>query len=146
MFSASYLFRIPQIDRAQMLRQVLGGILSTYRNVAAMTATDLTDATSTRSCLVVAPHPDDETFGCGATILRKRAHGTPVRVVIVTDGRHSTKSAVISPEALAALRRREALDACSRLGLDSTDVIFLDYEDGKLETQLPDLTSRIAEL
>jgi len=94
----------------------------------------------------VAPHPDDETFGCGATILRKRAHGTPVRVVIVTDGRHSTKSAVISPEALAALRRREALDACSRLGLDSTDVIFLDYEDGKLETQLPDLTSRIAEL
>jgi len=49
-------------------------------------ARDDTATSAARSALVLAPHPDDETLGCGATILRKRAAGTPVHVLIVTDG------------------------------------------------------------
>ena len=32
---------------------------------------DVTEQFAEQSCLVVAPHPDDETFGCGATIVRQ---------------------------------------------------------------------------
>ena len=47
---------------------------------------DLTEAFARRSTLVLAPHPDDETLACGATILHKRARGTRVHIVIATDG------------------------------------------------------------
>lgn len=36
--------------------------------------------------LVLAPHPDDEVFGCGGAIMRHLAAGDPVRVIVVTDG------------------------------------------------------------
>src|SRR4029450_12640391 len=41
--------------------------------------TDVTEASATRSCLVVAPHPDDETLGCGVTIMRKLEAGPAAR-------------------------------------------------------------------
>ncbi len=79
--------------------------------------------------LVIAPHPDDETVGCGAAISRFCAEGRKVRVVIVTDGRASTKSAIISPDALAGIRHEEALRASAKLGLSEKEVFFLDYPD-----------------
>ena len=36
--------------------------------------------------LVLAPHPDDEVFGCGGAILRHAAHGDAVHVIIASDG------------------------------------------------------------
>lgn len=38
-----------------------------------------------RKVLFVAPHPDDETLGCGGTILRHKAEGDDVCWLIVTD-------------------------------------------------------------
>ena len=38
--------------------------------------------------LVLAPHPDDEVFGCAGAILAHRAHADWVQVVVVTDGQH----------------------------------------------------------
>lgn len=34
--------------------------------------------------IVIAPHPDDETLGCGGTLLRRRAEGASLAWVIVT--------------------------------------------------------------
>jgi LmbE family N-acetylglucosaminyl deacetylase len=107
---------------------------------------DVTEASAGRSCLVVAPHPDDETLGCGVTIMRKLDAGTPVRVVIATDGRRSSDSKVMSPEELVRVRRREALEATGRLGLGPDDVVFLDFEDQGLADRLPELTERLAAL
>jgi LmbE family N-acetylglucosaminyl deacetylase len=105
---------------------------------------DVTGATARRSCLVVAPHPDDETLGCGVTIMRKLDAGTPVKVVIATDGRHSSHSKVISPEQLVEIRHAEALQATRRLGLEPRDVVFLDLHDQDLENSQPELSDRLA--
>jgi glycosyltransferase involved in cell wall biosynthesis/LmbE family N-acetylglucosaminyl deacetylase len=38
------------------------------------------------AALVLAPHPDDEVFGCGGAIVRHVHSGVPVHVVVLTDG------------------------------------------------------------
>ena len=35
--------------------------------------------------LVLAPHPDDEVFGCGGAIMRHVDRGKPVQVIVVSD-------------------------------------------------------------
>jgi LmbE family N-acetylglucosaminyl deacetylase len=107
---------------------------------------DVTEASAGRSCLVVAPHPDDETLGCGVTIMRKLDAGTPVKVAIATDGRRSSESRVMSAEELVRVRRQEALEATGRLGLGPDDVVFLDFEDQGLADNLAELTERLAAL
>src|SRR5829696_1206258 len=67
-------------------------LAAAWRWTTRITARDETAAVAARGCLVIAPHPDDETLGCGATIARKRAAGTPVRVVIVADGRYAQRA------------------------------------------------------
>jgi LmbE family N-acetylglucosaminyl deacetylase len=96
-------------------------------------ATDETDAAAGRSCLVLAPHPDDETLGAGALIARKRAAGTRVRVLVVTDGRRSHVSRVLDPDALAAVRRAESERACAVLGVPDEDLVHLELPEGTVE-------------
>src|SRR5205085_706847 len=85
--------------------------------------------------LVLSPHPDDETFGCGAAIARATAAGTPVTLVVATDGRNSASSARLTPQRLAELRTAELRDAGRRLGLADGDIHQLGYEDGTLAQQ-----------
>jgi LmbE family N-acetylglucosaminyl deacetylase len=95
-------------------------------------AQDMTSQTATRSCLVLAPHPDDETLGCGATIMRKVAAGTPVQVVIAADGRYAYPSSTLSVDALVEIREEEARRACAVLGLPCENITFLRLEDCRL--------------
>jgi LmbE family N-acetylglucosaminyl deacetylase len=68
--------------------------------------------------LVLAPHPDDETLGCGGTICRHVISGDQVCIVIVTDGGKS-RAGGLNRETMIEMRREEARDAMSAL-LDST--------------------------
>ena len=95
-------------------------------------AEDMTSQTATRSCLILAPHPDDETLGCGATIMRKLAAGTPVQVVIAADGRHWYQSGKLSFDVLNEIREQEARRACTILGLPCENITFLRFEDCRL--------------
>jgi LmbE family N-acetylglucosaminyl deacetylase len=95
-------------------------------------AEDVTSRTTTRSCLVLAPHPDDETLGCGATIMRKVAAGTRVKVVVAADGRYAYPTSKLSIGALIEMREEEALRACAILGLSRENVTFLRFEDTRL--------------
>jgi N-acetylglucosamine malate deacetylase 1 len=72
-----------------------------------------------RRLLVIAPHPDDEVLGSGATIARYAADGTEVCVCIVTRGDPS-----MFDESSVVRVRREATDAHRLLGVSKT--IFLE--------------------
>lgn len=55
-----------------------------------------------RHALVLAPHPDDEVFGCGGAVLAHVQRGTPVSVIILTDGSLYGDAAVRMAESRAA--------------------------------------------
>ena len=54
------------------------------------------------AALVIAPHPDDEVFGCGGAIASHVKHGQPVCVVVLTDGALYGDAAVRQLESNAA--------------------------------------------
>jgi LmbE family N-acetylglucosaminyl deacetylase len=83
------------------------------------------------SAVVFAPHQDDETLGCGGTIILKRQAGTPVTVVFMTDGSTSHRRFIQADE-LIRLRKQEAFDAAVILGVAVDDVRFLDFPDSRL--------------
>lgn len=74
--------------------------------------------------LVFAPHPDDETLGCGGTLAKLKAVGCTIKVVFVTDG----GGAGGLPEGSIAIRQQEAAAALTTLGVQ--DWLFLDEPDG----------------
>lgn len=83
--------------------------------------------------LVIAPHPDDETFGCGAMIARKRNEGLPVHVVFLTDGSASHPNhPLVSPDEIAVARQLEAMAALGVLGMESEAIHFFNEADGTL--------------
>ncbi|KAF0676053.1 PIG-L deacetylase family protein [Profundibacterium mesophilum] len=61
-----------------------------------------------KSLAVIAPHPDDETLGCGALLHGALEMGIPCRVICMTDGSAShPNSRSHDRDSLAALRQRE---------------------------------------
>lgn len=80
--------------------------------------------------LVFAPHPDDETLGCGGAIAAACRAGSRVVIAAVTDGRLSHPASARYPgDALAALRRRELDRAASLLTDGRGEVVWLGYSD-----------------
>jgi LmbE family N-acetylglucosaminyl deacetylase len=109
-------------------------------------AEDVTSQTAARSCLVLAPHPDDETLGCGATIMRKLATGTSVQVVIAADGRYAYPKSKLSADALIEIREEEACRACAILGLARENITFLRLEDLRLADHRELLRDRLFDI
>jgi LmbE family N-acetylglucosaminyl deacetylase len=104
---------------------------------------DVTDASTHRSCVVLAPHPDDETLGCGAMLMRKAAAGTAVHVVVVSDG--ATWPPDHDPADNIATRDAELRAACRILGLADDDVTHLSFPETKLDTVGAALTDAVAD-
>jgi LmbE family N-acetylglucosaminyl deacetylase len=83
--------------------------------------------------LVVAPHPDDETLGCGGLIARLVAAGSIVHTVFVTDGGASHPHSRAWPRPrLTALREREATEALAALGAGESPRTFLRLSDAAM--------------
>ena len=84
-----------------------------------------------RSILIVAPHPDDETLGCGGAIALSGQLNIPVSVLIVSDGTKShPNSKAYPPPALKKVREQESLAALAILGVAPEAVTFLGLPDG----------------
>jgi LmbE family N-acetylglucosaminyl deacetylase len=81
--------------------------------------------------LLVAPHPDDETLGFGATAATLQSRGVDVRVVSVSDGGGAYPDlSAMERTWLERIRRSELFHATSHLGLKTP--ISLGLPDGKL--------------
>ncbi|MGB3310172.1 MAG: PIG-L deacetylase family protein [Nodosilinea sp.] len=90
-------------------------------------------ATLQAPVLVVAPHPDDETLGCGGAIAQLRSLGCPVQVLVISDGANShPRSRQYPPPRLRQLRQAETLAALTLLGVAAADVTFLGLPDGSV--------------
>lgn len=70
--------------------------------------------------LVLAPHPDDETIGCGGALALHRAHGDPVKVLVLTDGALAERPNGGGPDYIA-LREQEARSALAILGIEEVE-------------------------
>ncbi|MES2949192.1 MAG: PIG-L family deacetylase [Pseudomonadota bacterium] len=79
--------------------------------------------------LVLAPHPDDEVFGCGGAILRQVAEGGVVQVVVVTDGDHQPDQT--DTQEYCRTRRAESHQAAQALGYGAP--VFWGLKDRGLE-------------
>lgn len=64
--------------------------------------------------LVLAPHPDDEVFGCGGALARHADAGACIRTIVLTDGRLAGGS--LTADALVATREAESRAAAAALG------------------------------
>ncbi len=85
--------------------------------------------------VVVAPHPDDESLGCGGLIAAARARGADVRLLVVSDGVGSHRnSASHPPERLRTLREAETIEAAAALGLEAAAIRFLRLPDAAVPT------------
>ncbi|NET07412.1 MAG: PIG-L family deacetylase [Symploca sp. SIO2B6] len=98
-----------------------------------------------RSTLVFSPHPDDETLGCGGTIIRKKQAGADVKIVFMTDG-STSHSHLMPANKLKAIRASEALAAAQKLGVEASDVIFLEVKDGTLANHQDAASKRVVEI
>lgn len=85
--------------------------------------------------VVVAPHPDDETLGCGGAIALLCNRIYDVRVLVISDGTLSHPNSQKYPApALQSLREQETLTALSILGVERSAVTFLRLKDGSVPT------------
>ena len=90
--------------------------------------------------LVVSPHPDDESVGCGGTVRRHVLAGDHVHVLFLTRGEGGGHGR--PPQETAILRRAEAEGAGAILGV--AELEFWEEPDGALSAEAA-LVSRLGE-
>ncbi len=71
-----------------------------------------------QSMLVVAPHQDDETIGCGGALALQVRSGKAAAIVMVQDGAEGHEELGMARQALTELRNEESRRAAAVLGLE----------------------------
>jgi LmbE family N-acetylglucosaminyl deacetylase len=100
-----------------------------------------------RRPLVLAPHPDDESLGCGGLIAAACDAGLAPVVVILTDGSASHPgSQQYPPPKLRALREQEAVCATAALGLPRRNLYFMRARDTCLPASGPVFDTHVVRL
>jgi LmbE family N-acetylglucosaminyl deacetylase len=101
------------------------------------------------ACLIVAPHPDDETIGAGIWMDRHR--NLAITVLHVTDGSprdlsDARAAGLQSRRAYAAARRRELHNALRPVGIGRSQLRIFSYVDKESYLHLPELIARTVTL
>jgi N-acetylglucosamine malate deacetylase 1 len=83
---------------------------------------------SSLNVLVIAPHPDDESIGCGGTVCVHAGRGDRVTAAFLSSGEAGLTN--LPPEQARLVRERESREAAAALGMASVN--FLRLPDGHL--------------
>src|SRR5690349_9019547 len=84
--------------------------------------------------LIVTAHPDDVDFGSAGSVARWTDPGMEVAHCHRTSGQAGRLDRSVSPPAMIEIREAEQRAAAKVVGV--TDVTFLGYPDGRLESTL----------
>lgn len=87
-----------------------------------------------KTILVVAAHPDDAEFGCGATTAKFIKMGAKAYYVVCTDGNRGSRHNQFENKKLVRERLKEQKNAADVIG--ASDIFFLNHEDGNLVADL----------
>lgn len=89
--------------------------------------------------LILAPHPDDETLGCGGTAAIYASQGADIRLIVISDAKELSSDA--SNLALMEIRKQETIQASKILGIG--EVQFWDFPDGELSDFTADIWCKV---
>lgn len=100
--------------------------------------------------VILAPHPDDESLGCGGLIATRAAEGRRVVVVVVTDGRALLRRFGIDRDPteleVSAMRKDETRRSVGILTRGKGEIVFLDVPNEELVAQQAAATQRVTAL
>lgn len=112
-----YLFRIVRCSLLRIITSIYSKKLDTYGS----------------SCLVIAPHPDDEVLGCGGLILKYRKAYKSIYVVFLTAGEASHRNCCSKEDKLIAEARRDLGSYVAKIiDIPQENLFYLNWEDGLL--------------
>jgi len=95
---------------------------------------------SQKDAIVLAPHPDDESFGCGGSIARHTANGSRIKVIFLTDGDKGDFAGRFGKD-YTRIRRNSAEKAMSILGVE--DYEFWGYKDRGLHLKEEEVLEKL---
>jgi LmbE family N-acetylglucosaminyl deacetylase len=123
----------------------MGAAWGRLQTIAARTATDLLVP---GGALVLSPHQDDETIGCGLLMAEKTRRGIPVSVAVATDGSAGWFSPAPrpAPHEIAEIRHDEWHRALDCLAVPRTHRFELGFPDGGLSDHEGELAAGIGDL
>jgi LmbE family N-acetylglucosaminyl deacetylase len=88
---------------------------------------------SQHSVLIVAPHPDDEVFGCGGLIALKNNIGVKVYLLMLTEGEGSHIGCCDTSEFYISKQRHQlTIKANKVLGLEQEHIFWIGLPDGEI--------------
>lgn len=97
---------------------------------------------SRSDALIIAPHPDDESIGCGGTIVKHIKAGSRVKVIFLTDGDAGDFEGRFGGR-YTELRKASAMNAMMMLGV--TDYEFWSYKDRAIASVEKEIIQRLKE-
>jgi LmbE family N-acetylglucosaminyl deacetylase len=108
--------------------------------------------------VIFAPHPDDETFGAGGSIIKWLEEENDIHIIWLTDGRagyrkpreekslDDCEETRISEEELANIRLEEAKTVAGFLGVKKKNRHFLKFYDQELKDNIEEAVEKIKQI